>query len=378
MSTEILQPAFSNNNIPVVFSSDNNYAPYLGVTIKSLIENSTTQYNYDIVILTKNINERNKKLIKKMEQKNISIRFYDVSSITKNFEHLFYTWGRFSPETYYRLFSDIIFRNYTKILYIDVDTIILDNIAKLYNTDISNYYLAAARNYSSFKITMNNGLWNKRRFRDYLMTELKLKNPYNNFQAGVILINIEQMIKIKLHHQAINLLQQIPNPILVDQDILNTICQDHVLFISPQWNYEWVNQLNIDTFVFPEFLEEAINALQKLLIIHYNGKEKVWASPLKELAHYWWHYARMTPYYEEIIYRNFKPESPPTITKIVENSFDYENIRHCFSLAKYKRKYLLYKIFSKLIFMKREKYINRANTLKKQIKQTKSFLKYGK
>ena len=33
-NSSALQPAFSDNNIPIVFSSDNNYVPYLSVAIE--------------------------------------------------------------------------------------------------------------------------------------------------------------------------------------------------------------------------------------------------------------------------------------------------------------------------------------------------------
>ena len=66
MPDTILKPAFNRNNIPVALSSDNNYASYLAVTIKSIIANASAKYNYDIVILEKSISDIYKKLILKM------------------------------------------------------------------------------------------------------------------------------------------------------------------------------------------------------------------------------------------------------------------------------------------------------------------------
>ena len=43
--TPELFPAFPENNIPVVFSSDDNYAPYLSVVIESLINNRSSDKN---------------------------------------------------------------------------------------------------------------------------------------------------------------------------------------------------------------------------------------------------------------------------------------------------------------------------------------------
>ncbi|MDR2667229.1 MAG: hypothetical protein LBB34_03945, partial [Holosporales bacterium] len=44
-------PAFENNNVLVIFASDENYAMPLGVTIQSLMDNSSIRNNYDIWVL---------------------------------------------------------------------------------------------------------------------------------------------------------------------------------------------------------------------------------------------------------------------------------------------------------------------------------------
>lgn len=55
--------AFEKNNIPVFYATDENYAPYLYVSIKSLISHISSEYNYDICILIENLSDRYKKLI---------------------------------------------------------------------------------------------------------------------------------------------------------------------------------------------------------------------------------------------------------------------------------------------------------------------------
>ena len=46
-----------NEIIPIFFASDNNYAPYLAVAIKSLLANASTDYFYKIHILTTNLDK---------------------------------------------------------------------------------------------------------------------------------------------------------------------------------------------------------------------------------------------------------------------------------------------------------------------------------
>ena len=44
--TDVLNPAFENNNVSIVFSIDKGFVPYLDVCIKSLIANSNKENNY--------------------------------------------------------------------------------------------------------------------------------------------------------------------------------------------------------------------------------------------------------------------------------------------------------------------------------------------
>ncbi len=301
-----IKPAFSENNIPIIFSSDNNYAPYLGVTIKSIIENSSAEYNYDIIILTRDISVLNQNLLKKEENSNISIRFYDISEILKPYEKLFYVKDRFTIETYYRLFATSIFPSYKKILYLDVDVVVLQDIAQLFQIDISNHYTAAARSLSSVYNTFHNVLWDGRKFRDYQMEILKLKNPYDYFQAGVVMFNIEYMLQNDFLQSMLDCVQKITHPVLVDQDILNALCNEKNVLLDTKWNIESAAPKSLIGFIFEDFYNSYQRALKNPGIIHYNGRDKVWKSPDMRLSEYWWKYARKSVFYEEILYKNLK------------------------------------------------------------------------
>ena len=41
----------NSNEIPIFFSTDDNYIPYLDVAIGSLIKNASKEYSYRIIIL---------------------------------------------------------------------------------------------------------------------------------------------------------------------------------------------------------------------------------------------------------------------------------------------------------------------------------------
>ena len=53
----------SKTNVPVFFSCDDNYIPFLGVAIKSLIENSSKENNYFVFVLHSKMSIKNMKII---------------------------------------------------------------------------------------------------------------------------------------------------------------------------------------------------------------------------------------------------------------------------------------------------------------------------
>ena len=67
------------NEIPIFFSSDDNYIPYLDVTVASIIANASKEYNYRIIILNTGIKPENIAKVKKNERPGFKIDFMDIS-----------------------------------------------------------------------------------------------------------------------------------------------------------------------------------------------------------------------------------------------------------------------------------------------------------
>ncbi len=298
-----IYPAFEKNNIPVCFAANDNYAPYLGVTIKSLIENSSPNNNYDLIILENSICETNKKILEEMIEgrKNFSIRFVNINGYIQG-KKLFV--DRYvSIETYYRIYILKILSKYKNALYIDCDTVILEDIANLYNIDIGNNLLGATYNISTIPAIAQNMFLLGRYINDYHKDILNIKNSYEYFQAGVLIMNIMEMNKQNIFDKFFEKLHEIKNPMYYDQDILNSICQGQVKFIDQSWDFEWnINPL-IKKVTPLKYYEKYINASKNPKIIHYDGQSKVWGNPSFAYANYWWKYARMTDFYEHIIYK---------------------------------------------------------------------------
>ena len=291
--------------IPIVFSINDYYVPYFAACLLSLQDVASNNNQYKIHVLNRDINDTNKEiLISSLVKNNISLSFIDINPFIeqKNFQisrHL-------TVETYFRFYIPIIFKKrYEKALYCDADILFRADPAALLEVTLGNNKLAAARD------NMINGSMNGNpKKRQYLTEELKLQNPDNYFNAGIIIFNISAITEKEIDDMEQMVVRQLYDN--HDQDILNSYYQGKVAFLGSEWNY--IAPIKIFLHRIPLMNEihkkEYIRAGQNPKIIHYANYCKPWFYPDDVLASVWWSYARRTVFYEEILCRllNFQNE----------------------------------------------------------------------
>ena len=373
-NTEIqrsVMPAFNKNNIPVILSSDDNYVPYLAVCLKSLIENTSKSNNYDICILENNLSLENKNELKKMQTAHVSIRFVSVTHLLEEIgTYLFHLCNHFSIATYYRFFIPRLFKAYKKILYLDCDIVVLDDVAKLYHTDLKGNYIGAVQDVEICRAIFTDKYY-RSHWTSYLKKTLKMENIEGYFQAGVMVFDIDKLLQYNFEEKCLKFLSKV-TPKYVDQCIMNNVLQGHVLYLDFNWNVEWQLPLYVkieQQLPLPLFLKYS-DSRKNPKIIHYAGEVKPWKNPTLPLSKYWWHYARQSSFYEEILYKNLLSSKECAV------SGDMDMLKKCSRYFSYYFKYLRYRIMSKITFgRKRKKYKQKKQALKREIKQMKKYLK---
>lgn len=298
-NTLTLKPAFTKNTIPIVFAANNGFVPMFAACLQSLIDHLNSKYNYDVILIQSDVSDENKSALLSMVEpyKNLSLRFYDATPLLQGY-HLKAN-AHISVETYYRFLIQGAMPDYHKVLYIDCDLIINGDISELYNTDIEDYMLAAARD-PDFLGQINGATPET---MEYIKTDFKMKNPFDYFQAGVLLFNEDEM---RAAHSLDEWLTFASTPYRYnDQDVLNLHCEGHVKFLDMEWNmivdcnHERVAKIISHA---PADIQSAYaKAHTDPKIIHYAGFMKPWYGPTEDYAHEFWHYARKTPYYEELL-----------------------------------------------------------------------------
>ncbi len=296
-------PAFKQNNVAVVFSANDFYVPYLSALLQSVKQNSNLQHNYDILVLTNDISKDNQALLsKQLAADNFSLRFVDVGRLMRSYRNLPLR-GHFRIETYFRILLPEMLPQYDKILYLDSDMIVCDDVAKLYNEDVEGYLLAACLDADS--AGLYNGYEPNKKY--YIDNVLKLKEPYKYFQAGTILFNLKEFRKTYTVDQMMKFASSYQWELL-DQDVLNYLAQGKAKFVDMAWNVmmDWRGKRirDIISLAPRDLAAQYMQARKAPKVIHYAGPDKPWDFPISDFAWEFWQYARQTPYYEYMVYRN--------------------------------------------------------------------------
>lgn len=294
---EILQPAFTKNNIAIAFAANDAFVPYMATTICSVILNGSRSNNYDIVVLQSDIGPQNQHRLLEMTApfKNVSLRIIDVTVYIQGYAFFVGNKENFSKESYYRLLIPELMSGYQKVLYLDGDMVVLTDVAELYQTDVEGYLLASSRDLCGM-IDYYNPLTDMRKYRDQV---LKLKEPDNYFIAGMLLINIPAFQK-KYSTEYLLEFAVSKNWRQHDQDVLNVLCESRTKLVSASWDV-MIPEFNA---YLPERLRtELEDSIKDIKILHYGGDRKPWFCIDAPLGEYFWKYAAQTPYIQEIIQR---------------------------------------------------------------------------
>lgn len=293
------------NSVCICFALDNNYVPYLSVAIKSIVDNSNANNFYEIYILESDISNNSKLKILSLAKENIYIKFININSYISHYDkNIFQISSHITIDAYFRFFIPRIFKNFEKILYLDPDILVLNDIAQLYNKS-SDKMIYAVKDIYIIKALFTK---NSEAILEYLNNKLKLENPYNYFNSGILLINIQKLLEFNFEEKCINKLTELKNPIYVDQCILNFVLQNEVGFIDFSYNTQ-INSLK-ENYLKNELPEDIYNDFIKALdnpkIIHYCRDKKPWNSynPSSKKTRLWWQYASLSPFYNEIVYTN--------------------------------------------------------------------------
>ena len=269
------------NTIPVFYTITDNYTPYVGVSIQSLINHSDPKKDYTITVMVQDITDEHKKQLENLATDNVHINIFHIDDkllepITNIKEN--YLRGQFfTLSIFYRLFIPELFPEYDKAVYLDADTIVNTDIADLYNLDIGDNMFASAPDLSiRFMPPLQKYI---SECQGILPTDKYINN-------GVILFDTKKFRDKKFVDRFIHLLTTYQVfTIDPDQSYMNEICEDQIYHLEKEWDA--MPNENMAEFENPK-------------IVHYNLFYKPWHYEDVQYAKYFWDVAKNTPFYSEL------------------------------------------------------------------------------
>ena len=269
-------------------SFNKKYLNYAIVTITSICESNGG--HHDVYILHSELDNQDIFFISN------SLYKYDVSIKALKIDFNRYkdalpTSDYWSHEIYYRLFlPEILPDNVDRILYLDTDIIVHNNIDDLYNIDFEEADICAC--YDSNDQLDYSALSDIQQ----QMFEPLIAQGFKYFNSGVLLMNINSMKNKYRFETYLSAMKEWNNKMTApDQDILNYIHHAKVKYIS--WRkYDLFAKLAYNSGWSYE------NVIQENCIIHFAGN-KPWDC---KNIHYsieklWWEYAEKTSVYKELM-----------------------------------------------------------------------------
>lgn len=214
--------------IPVmVCAADNRYAMPLAVMLRSMADHLVSYPRVSVWVLDGGISWlRKRRVVASLPQGKVELQWVRPSHRRLKGVPVF---GHVSICTYYRLLiGELLPNSITKVIYLDVDTLVQGDIGELWDVEMKSTTLAAVP-HSDMNVSAPYGL--------AMYKELGLSPDTPYFNAGVLLIDLVRWRTLDMQRLASKFVEQYGTLLnFWDQDVLNGVLAGSWGVLSAKWN----------------------------------------------------------------------------------------------------------------------------------------------
>ena len=241
----------------LLFAVNQNFTDLLCNCIRSIVKNGGADH-YNAYILHSDLQDDIKTRIDQAAGEKVTCHYITVDeSMFEGFPES----NRYPKQIYYRLAAPLLLpKTLERVLYLDVDLVVINSLEELYNTDFEgNYYIAATH---TTKL--------EHKFNE-IRLDIKKEEPYIN--TGVLLINLQKLRKTNIEKDVIQYVKENSKKlILPDQDIIAALYGSKIKLVDAlKYNLgdRGLNWYNINN---PKKQIRLKWVCKNTVIIHYYGK----------------------------------------------------------------------------------------------------------
>lgn len=274
----------------IAYTSMDNYSPYLGISMLSLLENNRDE-EIHIYILSDGITEQNcKKLQDIVEQYHQEITVLSVKKYEDFFVEQKVDTGGFGCVVLLRLLlSSILPAEVERLIHIDCDTIVNGNLRELWELDLEGLYL---RSLPDFAMPAEH------------LAELGMEGHSVYYNAGVMLLNLKKWRQDHIEEKFMDFCRKHKRLKYADQDVLNMCCHGAIGAIPIQYNFApnmyWYGAKHVKKMQ-PAYRDTSVRELREIMkhpaVIHYMGDERPWVKGNhNKYSKYYYKYKKLSPW----------------------------------------------------------------------------------
>lgn len=254
----------------VVYASNDEYVPFLGISLLSLLVNNNELTVLSIYVLSDDISDKNQETLSKLVKRyGRNLEFIDLLKMNELIPFEFDTSG-FHPIVLSRLFlGDLLEDSINRVLYLDCDTIVEGSLRELETIYMEKEYVAMVP-----ELYMPE---EKKKLVDLCPQDIY-------YNAGIILFNLDLIRRDDMKTRFLNYYKRKNGKLLYnDQDIINHCCKNHIKRLSHKYNLSpnlryfpryFIKQIQPSYYL--ESRKQYKEILKNPIIIHFMGDERPW------------------------------------------------------------------------------------------------------
>jgi len=263
--------------IPIVLAFTPDYFIPAATCLYSLFSHACQGQNFHVIcLLTEVLPERLQQKIRLIGKGKSYYSFINLQHCLHNI----YVADKYTIAASYRLLLPDLLPEYSKVIYLDCDMIVRNDLGKLYHAvALGENYLAAV-----FETPL-----------DFQKEHIEAVgcDPESYFNSGFLIMNLDLLRRDKMVQQFIEA-SKADDLEFPDQDVLNSLCKGRVIGLPPFYN-------SIRTFYLPQYkkcflkkyTEQDWKEVHLHGTVHYTGA-KPWKHFTIEFA-VWWQYYKALP-----------------------------------------------------------------------------------
>lgn len=268
--------------VPIVIAFTPSYFVPAATCLYSILETSKVEDSFHIIcLLSEPLEDSFRQRLHTLDRGSGRMTF-DFITLDESMLEGAYIDPKYTIAASFRLLLPKLLPNCPKLIYLDCDIVVRQNLAELYrNTNLGSEYLLAAVAEAPTE------------YQEINIRRVGCE-PGKYINSGFLVMNLEQMRQENTVDAFLNALR-VDYLEFPDQDVLNQVCQGRILYLSPRYN-------GIRTFMIEDFKSDFLKyysaeqweEVARVGTIHYTG-EKPWRAYAMNFENWWEMWEQLPP-----------------------------------------------------------------------------------